>query len=482
MIKSIYIHIPFCFKKCSFCDFKVHAIGKNIANKLYNIELFDKYTNALIKEIELKSKILFNQQNLNNFYINYYNNINKHKTFIKTNNYWNNKCIYSNIESIYFGGGTPMLFPSTNIKAILDTIKCNFNLTDNCEISIESDPKTFDLDKLSYLEEIGFNRLTMGVQSLDEKVLEKLNRSHIVSEVYKSIEIILSSKLLSKNFGLDLIQGLPLQNINSAIKDVNVLKTVAKHLSIYSLTLESNSSLYNNYKRIYYSRNHQDLQADMFLESNKLLKSTYNCKNSFNQYEISNFALINTINSNNYAINHESVHNKNYWHMKDYLGFGVSASSKVAEYILKNETKLSKYMNTNINNYNQLNNEDINKLNVNYLEAFNFNELVKLDYKEYLKYYLASILRTKEGANIKSINKILNLIFGENDIIKINKINSICSRVYAYFENNVYIKDLKLDINLFDKIVFNDTICIFKNEFLIPFIDEILINLFIYID
>jgi oxygen-independent coproporphyrinogen III oxidase len=303
-LKNIYIHIPFCKKKCSFCDFSIYAVGNNSfkdpqLKKYFDEVLSDEYVDKLVNEIKIFGDNFGSKENL--------------------------------LKSIYFGGGTPTLLHPSKIEKILNTVSKYFSFnSQETEISIESDPNTFDKEKLNYLtDNIGFNRITMGVQSLDPKVFKHLNRSHNIEDTFKSIDLIKQSKF-ENNFGLDLIQGLPDQTVESAINDIKTLNNLnIPHLSVYMLSLENNSSLFRKYEKEYISAKKQNDIADMFCLTHDFLS-----KNYYEQYEISNFCK-----NSKY-----SVHNKCYWDgFSEFYGFGSSASSYFLNKRFKKPKSIKKY-------------------------------------------------------------------------------------------------------------------------------------------
>ena len=151
LTKNIYIHLPFCKKKCSFCDFSIHAIGSKY-NQDEDNDLFGNYTQYLTRELD--------------YVLKNYNHM------------------FSEIETIYFGGGTPSLLPEHHIDAILKTINKHVSFSKEIEISLESDPATFNKNKVMAYNSLGINRMTMGIQSLNPDVFKNLNRSHTIQDVF----------------------------------------------------------------------------------------------------------------------------------------------------------------------------------------------------------------------------------------------------------------------------------------------------------
>ena len=386
-IRNIYIHLPFCKKKCSFCDFSVYAIGNSSNHHVNNHTqtLYKNYIETLIKEVRYigrKYPQLFNQ--------------------IPTD-------VNSKKNSIYFGGGTPSLLPAEYIELILNEIKqiTNFNFSDT-EISLETDPGTFDDNKLLTYHQLGINRITMGVQSLDPAVLVNLNRSHSLDETKMSLEIINRSKFRN-SFGIDFIHGLPNQDLNSIKRDFEYLsKYIIPHLSIYMLSLEKNSSLFKKYDKVYKSTTKQEEIADMFIWTYNYLKEKYD------HYEISNYAFKKVQNvdpvdqCNNYLPhNNHSIHNTSYWDgFSNFYGFGSSASSFFCGNRFKKPKSIKKYFKFVDDISNDDNYFDNYMRNINDSSELNEDGDYTNDHPEVkeLKYVLLNQIRTKNGINLSQIN------------------------------------------------------------------------------
>ena len=315
------------------------------------------------------------------------------------------------------------------------------------EVSIESDPSTFCSRDLEIFENLGFNRITMGVQTLDEGIHQSLNRSHTIKDVYNSLDIIRNSKILSNNFGVDLIQGLPNQTVSSAIYDIDYLSKIVKHISIYSLTLEKNSSLYRTFKGEYKTKEYQDQQAEMFLQTHNLLISN----KIYNHYEISNYAL-----NSNYK-DHKSVHNQLYWNFDNYKGFGLSSSSKIGKFLYKNPISFKKYF------------EYVDKLDIT-TNTLEYLEVEELNYIQYYKYLLINSFRLFNGTNMKEIEFKLSQ---EYPLETVN-INDLINKSIEYF--NYITKS-----NKYEGLYFDDYRLEFKTPEVFMLSDEILIELLIYL-
>ena len=275
MAKSVYIHIPFCKQKCKYCSFISFA----------NSEKMLGYIFSLLKEIDTN----YNGEELN---------------------------------TLYFGGGTPSLVEVQYLKKIIT----KFNLAPHCEVTLELNPDDATQEYLKNLLEIGINRLSIGSQTFDDNILSLIGRRHNSEQITKAVE--LAKNVGFRNISLDLIYGLPTQTMESLIKDLKRFTQLEiQHISTYGLKIEEESfwgkippdNLPN-----------EDTQADMYLEINKVLKST-----GYKRYEISNFALE----------GFESKHNLNYWDNEEYYGFGIAAHGYIDGIRYSNYCSFEEYLN-----------------------------------------------------------------------------------------------------------------------------------------
>ena len=264
---SIYIHIPYCKQKCTYCDFHFR-------------------TNQIDKSEMLAS---INEE------------INIRKSYLDGDI----------INSIYFGGGTPSILNDKEIKALIDTIYNCFIVKKNVEITLECNPDDLNLQSLKKIKETGINRLSIGVQSFDDNDLVFMNRSHNAKEAFNSIR--LAQSLGFKNITIDLIYGLPKQSNNKWKDNLKILLELnIPHFSAYALTVEPKTKL----KHLIDTKKITPLEDEIIIEQfNTLL--TFADKNNFIHYEISNFGKEGCF----------SNHNTSYWKNKNYLGVGPSAHS-----------------------------------------------------------------------------------------------------------------------------------------------------------
>ncbi len=264
---GIYLHIPFCKRKCAYCDFY------SVANKSF----LEEFVNTICAEIKLQSEYLGEEK----------------------------------IKTIYFGGGTPSMLSSNHIEKILEEIYRYFKVGQNNEITLEANPDDLNENYLKSIFTLGVNRLSIGIQSFNKSYLQLMKRQHSANQAISSI--VEAKKVGFKNISIDLIYGLPdftlkkwEENINQAIK-LNI-----QHISAYHLTIEPNTifqKLHKNKKLNLPNEKESLEQFQTLVEKTK--------ENGFLHYEISNFAKDGSI----------SLHNTNYWMNVKYLGLGPSAHS-----------------------------------------------------------------------------------------------------------------------------------------------------------
>jgi len=354
---GIYIHIPFCKSKCFYCDFT------SFSNK---DEYIQKYIEVLIKEIKE-----FDYRNIKEKAIKNHIEINFNKNE-KNGNY--------KVTTIYIGGGTPSFIDSKYIEEILIQLKEKFVLSDNCEITIEVNPGTVNKGKLTHYFNMGINRLSIGLQSCKNKLLDTIGRIHTYQEFLDTYNI--AREIGFKNINVDLMLGLPNQNI-ADLKDSlkKIIKLNPEHISVYSLILEENTKLNELVTNNKIKLPDEELERNMYW----YIKNTLEL-NGYNHYEISNFA----------KKRFESKHNVNCWNQKEYIGFGLAAHSYLNDIRFSNISNLNEY----------IENIEHNKIILN----IQIEEMQMLDDKK--KEYIILGLRKIDGISIKKFKNI----FGENPI------------------------------------------------------------------
>ena len=266
---GIYIHIPFCRSRCSYCDFATDVYKSSDA--------VDRYVSALVEEIS-------------NFKIQ----DSKFK-----------------VDTIYFGGGTPSLLASKQLAKILDAIHKKFSVDAKSEITMEMNPATVTLETLREYKNSGVNRASFGAQTFDDAELKRLGRKHTAQDVRETIELLRSADF--KNISFDLIAGLPRQTLADWERNlVEALKLKPEHLSLYLLEIHEATPLAEQIRSGRQPLPDEDLAAEMY----KIMLEKISA-NGYRQYEISNFCLP----------GFESKHNSKYWTLDAVFGFGCSAHS-----------------------------------------------------------------------------------------------------------------------------------------------------------
>lgn len=281
---GIYIHIPFCKQKCFYCDFCSFA-NKN--------EMQEKYVETVINEIK--------------------NITHKEKYTVTT---------------IYLGGGTPSILNPEYIKNILQEIKSSFKILDDAEITIEINPGTVNEEKLKRYKEYGINRLSIGLQSANDKILKNIGRIHD----YKQFEetFFFARKCGFKNINVDLMIGLPTQAIEDVKQTLEkIIQKNPEHISVYSLIIEEGTTIEKLINENKLQLPDEETERIMYWTVVNELK-----ENGYNQYEISNFS----------KKTYESKHNTNCWKQKQYIGLGTSAHSYLNKKRYSNTNNIEEYI------------------------------------------------------------------------------------------------------------------------------------------
>lgn len=283
--KGIYIHIPFCAKKCNYCDFLSFPAGADAKKD---------YIEALVRELQLYAEI-------------------------------NGK---PEADSVYIGGGTPSVLEPALMEKLLTGIGACIDITDDCEFSVEVNPGTLDREKLRTMKEGGINRISMGVQSFDDTHLRRLGRIHRKTDVFSSINMVRLEGF--DNFNLDLMFSLPDQTLEDWDETLKkALWFEPAHISFYGLTLEEGTPMYEDFKAGRIEACEDDEDRELYYHALDLLE-----KNGYRHYEISNAA----------KPGKESRHNLKYWKMMDYIGFGLGAHSFDCGVRFSNPEVLSDYI------------------------------------------------------------------------------------------------------------------------------------------
>jgi len=264
---SLYIHIPWCVRKCPYCDFNSHEARGAIPEQ--------EYVSALIRDLELALPMI-----------------------------WGRK-----VYTVFFGGGTPSLLSGESVEQIIRSVRMLLPLDINAEITLEANPGTVEADRFAAYRDAGVNRLSMGIQSFNDTHLQALGRIHSADEAKRAIGI---AQQHFDNINLDLMYALPGQTLDQALQDVQTALSFApQHLSCYHLTLEPNTLFHRNPPAL----PDDDVSSDMQQRIEELLAA-----HGYQHYETSAFALP----------QRRAKHNLNYWKFGDYLGIGAGAHSKLS--------------------------------------------------------------------------------------------------------------------------------------------------------
>lgn len=378
---SIYIHYPFCLSKCPYCDFNSH-----IADKID----YKDYINAYYLELE-----------------SFFSKTSKRK-----------------ITSIFFGGGTPSLMPISMVEEILGKINKLWHVDNKCEITMEVNPTSFEVEKFKELKKIGINRLSVGIQSLNDRDLKFLGRNHNAKDSIKALNEVAN---IYDNFSFDLIYARPSQDIDQWINELRLaLSFASTHLSLYQLTIEKGTSFYKDFKDQKFTMPSDELSSLMFEKTNIIMQES-----GFINYEISNYA----------KNNKSCLHNLCYWLGGDYIGIGPGAHSRLYfdDDLLKRYEIIMTYLPQKWLNDNLKQGNAIKKK----------KQILKSNILEEL---ILTALRTNNGLSndiLKNHNFLdLRTIFDYRKLLKIKKNNMISleddsikiAKDYRFLANSVIFK------------------------------------------
>lgn len=265
---SLYVHIPWCVRKCPYCDFNSHQVSQNLP--------VEEYVHALVADLEQDLPLVWGRS----------------------------------LQSIYLGGGTPSLFSADLIALLLSEVRARLDLRPAAEITLEANPGTIEHDSFSAYAQAGINRVSLGVQSFNDEMLEGLGRIHGRDEIEQSLESLKSAGI--SNFNIDLMYGLPGQSAELSRRDIELaIQANPAHISFYQLTIEPNTAFAARPPSLPV----EDEAWDMQQTGVDMLGAA-----AFEQYEISAFA----------RTNMQSHHNMNYWRFGDFLAIGAGAHGKIS--------------------------------------------------------------------------------------------------------------------------------------------------------
>jgi putative oxygen-independent coproporphyrinogen III oxidase len=286
---AAYIHIPFCRRRCYYCDFPVFVVGDRATGaNSGNIQL---YVDRLATEIA------------------------RERNYDRP------------LETIFFGGGTPSLLTVPQLAAILDRLAAKFGIASHAEISMEIDPGTFDLTQIQGYLQAGVNRVSIGVQAFQDNLLQLCGRSHTVGDIYQAVELIHQGGVT--NWSLDLISGLPQQSIEDWIASLQcAIALNPTHISCYDLIVEAQTPFSKQYQPGDKPLPSDETTAQMYRTAQQVLTGA-----GYEHYEISNYA----------QPGYQCQHNLTYWQNQPYYAFGMGAASNLENYRFTRPRKTQEY-------------------------------------------------------------------------------------------------------------------------------------------
>lgn len=354
---EIYIHIPFCVKKCDYCDFLSAPSDSGT---------MESYVKALVKEIEFSRE--------------------KMKDYL--------------IDTVFIGGGTPSILAGSFIERILEALRKNSKISENAEITIECNPGTIDESKLQSYKRAGINRISFGLQSANDKELKSIGRIHTYAQFLESYHM--ARECGFDNINIDLMSALPGQSEKSYEETLEkIIKLNPEHISAYSLIVEEGTEMYQRVKSAKAKGKtilpDEEEERKMYYRTKELL-----AKAGYERYEISNYA----------KKGYECRHNIGYWERRDYLGFGIGAASLYQEERYNNVSDIQEYM-------DRLLNSDISNISSNLSSGgresevkpeFGIVESVeenqqKLSVEEQMEEFMFLGLRMTRGVSVKTFEE-----------------------------------------------------------------------------
>lgn len=390
---EIYIHIPFCVKKCDYCDF---------LSAPADLETKEKYVEALINEIKL--------------------NKNKMSEYV--------------VDTVFIGGGTPSLLEENQISKIMSVLRDNCNMSENPEITIECNPGTITESKLLEYKKSGINRISFGLQSANDEELKSIGRIHNYAGFLESYN--LARKCGFDNINVDLMSALPGQTLKSYEENLNkVVRLEPEHISAYSLIVEENTLMYDRVKKAQIKGINilpdEESERKMYYLTNNILRS-----NGYRKYEISNYS----------KPGKECKHNIGYWQRKEYLGFGIGAASLYKENRYNNISDINKYIevltnNIKENSINNVGNSSEVENQVNILNSIVKN-LQQLTERDRMEEFMFLGLRMMEGVSMEKFEQY----FGKTYMEVYGKVQKRMEDKRFLINDNGYVKLTEFGIDL----------------------------------
>lgn len=369
MARHIYVHNPFCARKCPYCDF--YSVTDH--------SCMEEFYKAAIRETKLIGSVITNETGTN---------------------------LLTDIDgkdTVYFGGGTPSLPDSKWITALLKEIISTFNIASDAEITIEANPSSVNERKLSEYIEAGFNRISIGVQSLDDDVLKTLGRLHDAKGAIDALKLI--NKVGFKNISADLITGVPGETLQGIKRDIDTFsQNGVKHISAYSLSLEEGTPFYVKYNKTIEELMPPDTEREMYHGTREYLQSL-----GYEVYEISNSALP----------GYRSLHNSSYWNSCEYFAIGAGSYGFIGDIRYGHKNNVDAY----IKAVNSITEEDYGKFlagKISESDSLYVEETLSRDDKMREVPFLR--LRTTDGILLDEFRKVFGVEFEDvfGDIVESN--------------------------------------------------------------
>lgn len=366
---GIYIHIPFCKQKCGYCDFY---------SLKWDCETEKNYMDALLQEIKNYKSIMSNEYTA---------------------------------DTIFFGGGTPSIMRTENLKKIIEQLHSVVFIEQGSEITTEANPNTLTDDNLKAYMNMGINRLSIGVQSLNDNILRKIGRIHSSNEALNSIDMAINNGF--KNINADIMFNIPGQSIKDIEDTVyKISEKQVKHISFYSLKLEKGTPMYIMEKNKSIIMPEEEEEREMYYAGRAIMK-----QHGLMQYEISNFA----------HKGYECRHNLKYWNQEEYIGIGPSAHSFLNSTRYNNPGNLAEY----------IQNSQKNIFEKTVLETLGSHDLM-------IEYIMLK-LRLTEGINIMEFNKKFSADF---EILYKKQIDFLIkNNLLEYFGHCIRLTEKGMDIS-----------------------------------
>lgn len=281
---SVYVHLPFCVKKCNYCDFLSGSFPDDVKKA---------YIDRLMSDIGSYAGLLSERK----------------------------------IRSVYIGGGTPTVLPASCISSVIEKLKRITSLSKECEITIEMNPGTVDEEKARCYIDLGINRFSIGVQSVNDNELKALGRIHSYEDFLRLYDLL--RRYGASDINVDLMTGIPYESTASAKRSLEEICALCpEHISVYSLILEEGTPFARTDRKALYLPD-EDTEYEIYQMTRQILK-----ENGYERYEISNYA----------KKGYECVHNLAYWELRDYIGFGAGAASRIGNRRFTNIRDVKRYI------------------------------------------------------------------------------------------------------------------------------------------